>query len=305
MSKTFQFNAMFRRTGALVTILMGSLFLLVTVLLGVRLAQQESVPLMVIPILTVSMVFFIAFGWYFYSRHRGHININEDSIILQRGAKRIQLYFKEISEVKEFDRNMPPGITMVDAEGQTLKFSRMVENFDELYEILYQNIESMQLKLKNKMHFSARRFHSLNLYGSIGFFYLLFFIIGVFIWVGKTPKNPVESVLMLFGSATILSLLVLPIAYPTKKRPVEMRIHDKELELISFSKRSAKLLKADVEELQLKTENIGSRGAKRLAYYIHLKTKDGIVFKLDEQTCKGFKVGVEKLWRLFKQWYAA
>ena len=297
--KKFYFNAYLYRVGWVV---IGAMGLIVAIALVAMIINFETLQWQVIPILLGSMGVFVALGLYAMLRHRGHIEVDEQAITLVRGRTRFKLNYEEITSIKEFNRHVPPGITLT-TENSVLSFSRMIEDFDKLYKHLAEHIEVMQQPHVGPMQFSARSYFNMNSFGILGFFYILFGLITLMINLMHPEKNSwVESFTMMMLFATFFGGLGTLIGIPWGNKVVTLTVENETMVVSTFFKKKYHLKRSDIKRMQLKNNTVRVRGIERQEQSIAIETTEG-VFTVTEKAAHAFKTGVPRLWQLLKNWY--
>ena len=294
---SFQFEPALRNTGLLIIFL--SLFLeVIGFILSIRYTSFEQ---WYAPILGLMPALpFLLFGFYFFFRHSGQIIVEKDFIELRIGKKNRKLNFSDIIRVREFDRNLPSGITFYTKDNK-LSFSRKIPDFASLYNLLTEKLPLLKKKIEYPYVLNAKRWFQVNLYGSIAFIYSLFAIIYV---TAPPQKNVTEALLMIFGCATFFALLVLPLALPGRKKPVKVTLYSDKIELQNFYNKITGLQREQINKLELKNVYKSARGiqTKELAILITAGNED---FTLTEHFGNASGIGLPGIYRILREWQSA
>jgi hypothetical protein len=137
MDRTFQFSRTFRRVGLGLLIAIGVMYGVVSALgalegdFGLTLGLGAvALPLG-------------ALGLYWFVRHSGTVRLTEDAVILERFGQQRRLAYEDVVDVWERDAHIPSNYVL-EGRNRTLRFSREIEGFSDLYATLLQRVPPLR-----------------------------------------------------------------------------------------------------------------------------------------------------------------
>ncbi|HNR87893.1 MAG TPA: hypothetical protein PKM65_06100 [Spirochaetota bacterium] len=302
----FSFHATFTLLGGLLSGLVGFLYLLA---IPITILSALPEKWFAFAIITLALGPIFAFGLYVYRRHTGVIELTDDALTIVRGSSRRSIRLAEITAVRERDRHVPPNMTFL-AGSRSFRFSRKVEGFPYLYELLRARVPVMAANgpASLPLILDARRWYRMNLYGAVVLICALWLILGVFSFSTRPFDNPIEVASILAACAALMSLMAFFGFKPGKQQPVMIAFDTNEISLAFFSGKRRTVPLDAVREIRIyrTSRDIATDylAARNIEYPLGITITDGTRYLVDEMCAKACRTTVERVLFALRDAYA-
>lgn len=177
---------------------------------------------------------FAVLGVYWFWRHSGSVILTEDAVIVRHFQFEQRMTYAEVVAFQEQDAHIPPNYVLKSQE-RTLKFSREIENLNELYGLLRDKIpllgEAGPVSLPLVLDFMPGFLRNVGIWVGI-----IVLVLGSLIGVGlRGSKNVSEDLFFIALTLILVAGLAVAAAVPRlKQKPRELTFAATEIRMRPF-----------------------------------------------------------------------
>lgn len=247
-------------------------------------------------------------GFYLMWRHNGEVILTDEALIVRRWGRERSLQYAEIVGVQAKDGHIPPNFTVKGAN-YSLKFSRFVENFSEIYRSLQARTGSIMYPLNDNSGFPQRIHIQRKFILQNGLYLLGLCALAVGLTLGvANDREDAMQIYIVFGTFWIIIIIGAIIAATMPLQPIAFTLEEDQIIAHYLGGRRRPWLVHNLQSIEMQTQQFTVRKGmvppvQGVRYPILITFQDGQMIQIAEERAQAFGFTPERLAALLRQLY--